>query len=187
MSVRQHRVARLLEQTLQNILTHHIFYSGPPSLALSQKTSNRKKHIKSSQSPRAPNYSPSSSLESRSPLEVGAAQYIYGSVFQRAHVYVKRVEVSRDLLHAKVFWQCLPGHEDAVKREFELVGPQIRTLLTTRVQLKYSPQLTFIHDTIKQAHIELNARLDQIEEELKQYPDFNQKTRLPLSKLFDKE
>lgn len=170
-SVRQLRVAHLIEQTLQNILTHHKFLSGPPSLALAQAKSQDKHSVQ---------YSPIwSLLQIRKPRPperpslqetLGTSHYLLGSVFQRAHVQITRVEVTRDLHFAKVWWKCLPGHEEAVQREFDLLGVQLRTLLTIRIQLKHSPQLIFIHDAPKQIQIELNTRLDQIEAELRKNP-----------------
>jgi ribosome-binding factor A len=170
-SVRQRRVAHLIEQTLQNILAHHKFLSGPPSLALAQAKPQDKRSKKHSPiwnilqipKPRPPERP---SLQET----LGTSHYLIGSTFQRAHVQITRVEVTNDLHFAKVWWKCLPGHEEAVQREFDLLGVQLRTLLTIRIQLKHSPQLIFIHDTPKQIQIELNTRLDQIEAELRKDP-----------------
>jgi ribosome-binding factor A len=168
-TIRQRRVAHLIEETMQSILTHHTFLTGPPSLALAQSSSkSRRKQVPSPpdllQGPKIKPPRKPSLLET-----LGPSQHLTGSSFQRAQVQITHVEVSRNLLHAKIWWRCLPGHEEAVKRDFELLSVQLRTLLTVRIQLKYSPQLIFIRDAPKQIHAELNARLDQIEKELKQY------------------
>lgn len=80
-----------------------------------------------------------------------------------------RVEVSRDLLHAKVYWEC-PDHQAALaERELERATSAIRHLVTQAVQMKYSPEIVFVRETSSQLQQEVSEILNKVEYAYKAY------------------
>lgn len=85
------------------------------------------------------------------------------SVLSSGAIVFERVEVSRDLLHAKVYWEC-PEHQAAIaERELERATSAIRHLVTQAVQMKYSPEIVFVRETTSQLQQEVGEILNQVE------------------------
>jgi len=79
-------------------------------------------------------------------------------------VTITGVEVSKDLQHAKVYFSALGDHEQAEKAQDSLNNARglIRRMLAQRLQLRYTPEITFFFDK----SIEYGARIDQALEEM---------------------
>lgn len=90
-----------------------------------------------------------------------------------------RVEVSRDLLHAKVYWEC-PDHQAALaERELERATSAIRHLVTQAVQMKYSPEISFVRETSSQLQQEVHEILNKVEYAYKAYEASRDSPYLP--------
>lgn len=95
-------------------------------------------------------------------------------------VSFSRVEVSRDLLHAKVFWEC-PDHLAATaERELERATSAVRHLVTQAVQMKYSPEILFLRETTSQLQQEVGEILNQVEYAYKAYEASADSPYLPI-------
>jgi ribosome-binding factor A len=74
-----------------------------------------------------------------------------------------KVEMSKDLLHAKIFWTAPEQQVPLVERELDRSTPALRHLVTQAVQLKYSPELTFVRETASQLQQETNEIMKKVE------------------------
>ncbi len=79
-------------------------------------------------------------------------------------VTITRVEVSKDVAHAKVWFSCLGSVEDRT-RSGEVLGHSarfIRELIKKRFRLKVIPELTFRYDESIAGSIAMSDTLDQL-------------------------
>jgi ribosome-binding factor A len=83
------------------------------------------------------------------------------------HVTVTRVEVTRDLRMAKVYY-TLPedSNKEEVAKGLKSSGSFIRKELAERVSLKYIPHVSFREDREKEREETIDKLFDRIEEEL---------------------
>lgn len=80
-------------------------------------------------------------------------------------VTVRRVEVSRDLVHAKIYLGTLGGgehvREDNAARLHDQMG-YIRQLVAGRLRLRNVPELHFIQDEALEKAMEVTALIDRL-------------------------
>lgn len=79
-------------------------------------------------------------------------------------VTVTRLELSKDLRHAKVFFSCL-GHDDERKHSQRALDDSRRFiygLIKKRFRLKIIPELQFCYDVSIVGSIELSRKLDEL-------------------------
>jgi ribosome-binding factor A len=82
-------------------------------------------------------------------------------------VTITGVEVTRDLLLARVYFTVL-GAEDGGKEAragLEHAKGFLRTQLAERVELRFVPDLNFVHDTSYESGQRIEAILDQLKED----------------------
>lgn len=91
------------------------------------------------------------------------------NIFVNSSVQFSRVEISRDLLHCKIFWECALGQEKIVEKELNRSKKLLRLMLTRSIQMKYSPELIFIHETVTQKQIHSEELVKIAEKELQAY------------------
>jgi len=79
-------------------------------------------------------------------------------------VTMTRVELSKDVSHAKVFFSCLgeAGEEARSQEALNRSGGFIRSLLTKRFRLKMIPELHFHYDASIADSIEMTGFLDRL-------------------------
>lgn len=78
-----------------------------------------------------------------------------------------RVEISRDLKHAKVYFSVL-GNEKALERSFEFLKRHagiIRKILGHRMRMKYSPELVFTFDDSSTNVLRVGELLNEIKKQ----------------------
>ena len=77
---------------------------------------------------------------------------------------VTRVEVSADLLHAKIFVSILgeESEQRTVFRGLKSAAGYIRKELGHRVKLRFLPNLQFIHDQSFEKALEVNRLIDEL-------------------------
>ncbi|MFA5659642.1 MAG: 30S ribosome-binding factor RbfA [Candidatus Omnitrophota bacterium] len=82
-------------------------------------------------------------------------------------VSISRVDVSRDLRHAKIFFSVLGDESTAAYAAdgFEAAKGFIRRILSQRIQLKFMPELNFIYDKAFSAGIELSEQMERLKNE----------------------
>jgi len=82
-------------------------------------------------------------------------------------VSISRVEVSRDLRHAKIFFSVLGDESVAAYAAdgFEAAKGFIRKMLSQRVQMKFMPELNFIYDKSFGAGIGLTDQIKRLKNE----------------------
>lgn len=90
----------------------------------------------------------------------------HSSIIHSAFVHITRTEVTRDLLQARFFWDCIPGQRPAVERELRRLTPQLRYLLQQQVKMKYAPMVHFMVDAPNLQEADVERRLDVVEDEL---------------------
>ncbi len=79
-------------------------------------------------------------------------------------VTITKVELSRDLSHARVGYSCLGGADERTRSQegLEHATPFIRSLVKKRVRLRIIPGLVFQYDQTIAQSVDLAARLDQL-------------------------
>lgn len=84
-----------------------------------------------------------------------------------AFATISRVEVSRDLRHAKIYFSVLGDESSAKQAEggFEAAKGFIRRLLAQRVQMKFMPELNFIYDRSFAEGIHLKETIERLKDE----------------------
>ena len=81
-----------------------------------------------------------------------------------AFVSVTGAEVTADLKYAKIFYSALRGDEKELSRGLKSSTPFIRGELARRLNLRITPELTFIRDTSLQHGAHIATLLHQIGE-----------------------
>ncbi len=83
---------------------------------------------------------------------------------------ITKVEVSRDLRNAKVYY--LKFSDEAQRREVEKAlkkaGSFLRNELARRISMKFTPRLSFLEDKAGEAEENIERTFDAIEEEHKE-------------------
>ena len=83
----------------------------------------------------------------------------------RGMISVTRVDVTRDLRHAKVFISIFSREEDAVKRSFDAIrsaAGYIRRETGARMMIRYTPELHFVLDDSIAYGVEMIHKIDSI-------------------------
>ncbi|MBO5511315.1 MAG: 30S ribosome-binding factor RbfA, partial [Clostridia bacterium] len=75
-----------------------------------------------------------------------------------AFVSVTGVEVTPDLKYAKIFYSHMQGDKKTVKKGLESSAPYIRGQLAKSLNLRITPELTFVEDT----SIAYGAKIEKI-------------------------
>ena len=81
-----------------------------------------------------------------------------------AFVSVTGAEVTADLKYAKIFYSALRGDEKELSRGLKSSAPFVRGELARRLNLRITPELTFIRDTSIQHGAHIATLLHQIGE-----------------------
>jgi ribosome-binding factor A len=82
-------------------------------------------------------------------------------------VTITRVEVSRDLRHAKIYFSVL-GDQSAIAQAeegFEAAHGLIRKFLSKRVLMKFMPELDFIYDKSLEDIVHLDELIERMKHE----------------------
>ena len=86
-----------------------------------------------------------------------------------AMITFTRVEITRDLKYAKIYFSAF-GQEENVKASLEYLkrhGGVIRRMIGKRMRIRYTPELSFIYDTATDQVIRINEILEQIKKDEK--------------------
>lgn len=80
-------------------------------------------------------------------------------------ITITEVKVANDLRSARVYYSVLGNEEEALLAQAFLKsqGREIRFLLGSRVILKYTPSLNFVHDDSIERGIHLNSLIDGLD------------------------
>jgi ribosome-binding factor A len=80
---------------------------------------------------------------------------------------ISRVEVSRDLRHAKIFFSVLGDELSAAHATdgFEAAKGFIKRRLSQRIQMKFMPELNFIYDKSFSSGVELSSQIERLKNE----------------------
>ena len=72
---------------------------------------------------------------------------------------VLRVDVSRDLQHADIYYSVLgdPGKIEGIAKSLDKLSGHIRKLIGQRIRLRYTPQIRFLYDQ----SVEVSARIEE--------------------------
>ncbi len=81
-----------------------------------------------------------------------------------AFVSVTGAEVTADLKYAKIYYSALRGDEKEVSRGLRSSAAFIRSELASRLNLRMTPELTFVRDTSLAHGAHIATLLHQIEE-----------------------
>lgn len=93
-----------------------------------------------------------------------------------AAVVVTGVDVSDDLMIAKIGIRLLIGDDDAKQRRdvidrLKRASPRLRRVITPRLELKRAPELRFHYDLGPDAYQRVSDLLKEVEQEPKAAPD----------------
>jgi ribosome-binding factor A len=85
-------------------------------------------------------------------------------------VVIARVEMPGDLRSAKVYFRMLEGGDDPARRKGALEGLDrasalLRREVTTRVGLRYAPELRFFYDEGQEQRMRIDALLEEVKTE----------------------
>ena len=81
-----------------------------------------------------------------------------------AFVSVTGAEVTADLKYAKIFYSALRGDEKEISRGLRSCAPFVRGELAKRLNLRITPELTFVRDTSLAHGAHIASLLHQIGE-----------------------
>ena len=83
---------------------------------------------------------------------------------QLGFVTITRVELSKDLRHAKVLFSCLGGQEerDSSQKALERSARFIHGLVKKRFRLKVIPEIQFRYDASIEGSIELSETFERL-------------------------
>ena len=81
-------------------------------------------------------------------------------------VTITRVELSKDLSHAKVWYSCLgsAGEREDSQRALDRSGGFVRGLLMRRLRLRTIPEISFRYDPSIEHSITLSQTLESLKE-----------------------
>jgi ribosome-binding factor A len=82
-----------------------------------------------------------------------------------AFVSITGAEVTADLKYAKIYYSALRGDEKELSRGLRSSAPFIRSELARRLNLRMTPELTFIRDTSLAHGAHIASLLHKIEAE----------------------
>ena len=87
-------------------------------------------------------------------------------------VTITRVELSKDVRHAKVFYSCLGKQEEreSSQEALERSRGYIHGLIKKRFRLKVIPELTFRYDPSIEGSIELSEAFERLNEDQQDRP-----------------
>jgi len=95
----------------------------------------------------------------------------YLSKLKELNIHAEEVEMTRDLMSAKVFWTTFSRDPQQAYDEIQSYLPHIRRLFAKRTShLKFSPALKFVRKEMKDSGVReaFERRLDAMEDELEQ-------------------
>jgi len=75
---------------------------------------------------------------------------------------VTRAEVTADLKYCKVYISILSDDKENVMHGLESANGYIRKLLASRVNLRQTPELTFIHDDAIEHGLRISRLIDDV-------------------------
>lgn len=81
-------------------------------------------------------------------------------------ITITRVEVTKDLRYAKIFFSVL-GSEDAVKKSQEALDSAmgyVRKLIAQRLNLRFAPEIAFYDDRSTEYSVRIEEVLNEIKE-----------------------
>ncbi|MBQ7318882.1 MAG: 30S ribosome-binding factor RbfA [Clostridia bacterium] len=82
-----------------------------------------------------------------------------------AFVSITGAEVTPDLKYAKIYYSALSGDDKEISRGLKAAAVFIRGALARRMNLRITPELTFIRDTSIAYGAHISSLLNQIESE----------------------
>lgn len=85
---------------------------------------------------------------------------------RNAFVSVTGAEVTPDLKYAKIYYSFLNGDEKELRRGLKAAAVFIRGGLAKRMNLRITPELTFVRDTSLEYGAHINKLLVKVEDEL---------------------
>ena len=85
-----------------------------------------------------------------------------------AFVSVTGAEVTPDLKYAKIFYSSLRGDEKELRRGLKAASAFMRGALAKRMNLRITPELTFVRDTSLEYGAHISSLLNKIEDELEE-------------------
>jgi len=83
-------------------------------------------------------------------------------------VSISRVDVSRDLRNAKIFYTTFAGIVDSVsnadiRRAFKQDNSQLRQALVKQLNMKYAPEIRFVEDKFLEQNRRIEAIIDNLD------------------------
>ncbi len=85
---------------------------------------------------------------------------------KNAFVSITGAEVTPDLKYAKIYYSSLSGDEKELRRGLKAASVFMRGALAKRMNLRITPELTFIRDTSLEYGAHISSLLNKIEDEL---------------------
>lgn len=91
----------------------------------------------------------------------------------------QRVEVSKDLRHAKIFWECKEGHHGIIERHIKRIQQVLRHQLAGNAHMKYAPEIHLVRDQLSIQGKAVRQAAYNIEDELLAYENRYDKNSTP--------
>lgn len=94
-------------------------------------------------------------------------------------LHFEKVEVSKDLRHAKVYWSCLEGHQGIVERHIKRIQQVLRHQLASLAHMKYAPEIHLVKEELNIQQKSIREAGYKIEDELLEYENRTDKDSIP--------
>lgn len=98
---------------------------------------------------------------------------------EKAMIQIDRVEVSKDLRHAKVFWKCEEGHKLIVERNIKRLTQALRHQLAAEAHMKYVPELHLVQEQANIRQIAAKEAINKVQEEVLMHLNWENKDTIP--------
>ena len=80
-----------------------------------------------------------------------------------AFITVTAADVTADLKYAKLFYSCITGEDPEIKKGLKSASGFIRGQLAKRLNLRITPEITFVYDTSVEHGVEIARILNSLD------------------------
>lgn len=79
-----------------------------------------------------------------------------------ALITITAADVSADLKYAKIFYSCINGEDDDVRKGLKSAAGFVRSQIARRLNLRITPEITFVYDGSVEHGIEIARILNTL-------------------------
>lgn len=97
----------------------------------------------------------------------------------KSMLQIDRIEVTKDLRHAKAYWKCIEGHEMTVERNLKRLTQALRHQLAAEAHMKYVPELHLVREKTNIRQVAAKEAINKVQDELLVHMNWENKETIP--------